>query len=213
MGKQENNQDTLLLYSTYVALYLNDNACNSFRDLGVYIRNSDKESQKIYRAVMKRINSYFEQLNKIVEEHSEFLSDIFSSLDDIIEDAQHEYESFLYDMYLDVDKEQAEFLSKLDLSRSLVAISVHGNKTINANLSKMIDKPYGSLAQYRLTEILRVADNLASWVFRHYDMDKISEEKKKLAVQKMNELVQILVGKEAFDKSYNKAVEQNGLHS
>ena len=47
----------------------------------------------------------------------------------------------------------------------------------------------------------------------HYDMDKISEEKKKLAVQKMNELVQILVGKEAFDKSYNKAVEQNGLHS
>lgn len=202
---ETDDKANLVLYSMYITLYINDFACNSYKDVYSFSRTFDKESKKLYRALMRRINYYFEQINKVLGDKSEYVANIFSLFDDMVEPYAEEYHWSLCKLYGDVcDYDGNEFYALVEFSRSLVDICVAANVRITENLSKAFNEEVDNLISFRLTEIQRVSNNFADWVYRHCDTSKIDINKRNYAVSKMNELVEALVSKEMFDNIYNQ---------
>ena len=201
---ETNEKANVVMYSMYITLYINDYACNSYRDVFLYRDNFDKESKKLYRALIRRINAYFEYVNKLIGDKSEYMSDIFALFDDMVEQPAKEYLNALIDLYKDIDDVLYKYFAYIEFSRSLVDISVVSNIRITENLNKIFKEEVDNLKRYRLTEIHRVSNNFADWVYRHCDTSKMDINKRQVAIEKMNQLVNAFINQEGFEKIYKK---------
>ena len=81
---EQGREDNILKYTTYTILYVNDLACNCIKDLMPFIAHKDKETQKIYGALLKRATNYLRFVRSVIKEESNnFLADYNSVMDDI----------------------------------------------------------------------------------------------------------------------------------
>lgn len=198
--------DKALLFMLYTTLYSNDMVCNSIKDLERYVRDKDKETQKIYGALNKRVGEYFKKTNKILNESSYFLADFSAYLDDYVDDALFNLRSFIYSNYADAGIDDAEYLSCLEMTRSMCAISCEHIDGIQKQLVKENLLPH-RFEYGNMTELFRILNNLCLWSYRKIDKDTMVNFNKEELAAKINDVMHGIFNFERFNNAYAYAHE------
>lgn len=151
--------------SIYNIMYVNDLACACIIQMKDFIKNQDKETQKIFGALEKRQRAYEHLISKIIETNIEFLSEYNSCMD---ESVQPKLEDFINEMKLALDSigvENSYFVALAEIARTIVGYSV---KNVENRVKECLKYKKDSvhLRQYKMLDMLRVAENLSNWVSR-----------------------------------------------
>lgn len=198
-----------LVYATYVIIYANDTACNSVLELETFIKDEDKETKKLYRALKRRALGYIRYFNNLVGELSWFTSEYFGSMDegniDLIDDMYDELERYL----VECGAEKPQLYAKLEQVRLLCHIAVEIHNSLMKECSKNNIATY-SLKSYRLGELKRVSDNLSEWCDRHFKSNKPCDmSANKVLIGIMRDINTSLMSYENFIKSYELSCNVN----
>lgn len=146
-------------------MYVNDLACACIVQMKDFIKNQDKETQKIFGALEKRQRAYEHLISKIIETNIEFLSEYNSCMD---ESVQPKLEDFINEMKSALDSigvENSYFVALAEIARTIVGYSV---KNVENRVKECLKYKKDSvhLRQYKMLDMLRVAENFSNWVSR-----------------------------------------------
>lgn len=204
MNKEQ--QANCTLYSMYTILYLNDATCNNILALSKYVKNRDKETRKIFGALEKRSFDYFYKLRKIIGlDKMYFFSDFCSEMDGVVDPLIEKYEESIKKTYEKHGLTDCEFYAKVETIRSLSDLSIIAGKRILERLLEVSDKSK-NLNQYLLTEINRITQNFATWVYRK-EKKGIDLNKEEDVLNNLNKLYQEVIDYKNFEKSYKEALK------
>lgn len=207
----------VVIFCTYAILYANDLSCNLIKDLGRYINGMDKETKKIYGALMKRIRNYDRTLEKIMGDAYPFFADYNANMDEINDSYLSAFRESIVKFYEKLNFENSEFLGYMEAAHVSLTFAKSVRKVVLDVASKQ-KVNVGCLYTYELSELHKIMDNLSYWCYRHVrkqvqedlnlfeDYDIISN------FTKMNEN---LLNYDVFEKCYVKTIkdreEENGL--
>lgn len=199
-------EDRLLLYSIYTILYLNDTACFSVQQLNKDVMERDKESQKIYKALLKRNKFYLNKMSSIVDRSIDYYCDYCTAMDEICDNAYSNFKDSLQKAYKEVGIDDYEYIAKVETMRSMVEISVEaGKKTIDSTC-KYIPQTRG-LESYLLKDMLRIANNFSNWAYRKVPKDiRLDFNENSDVMQKFRTLSTCLIDYFSFEKAYISAI-------
>ena len=189
-------EERLLLYATYSILYLNDTACFAIQQLGQKIPEN-KESKKIYGALIKRSRQYLSEINKIVDNKMDYYCDeqFFS------------FKKSLQKAYAYANIENSEYFALVETMRSTVDLAVEAGKNIVEKLKKMMPE-VSYLLNYLPVDMLRVANNFANWEYRKIPKDiVINFNEESEVMQEFRKLSECLIDYNSFDKAYRTSVD------
>lgn len=206
-GITKEQEERLLLYATYTILYLNDTACFAVQQLGRSVKEKDKESQKIYEALLKRSSTYLKQLSSIIQSNIDYYCDYCTGMDDRADEAYTDFKKSLVGTYNKYNIEDFEYMSEVETMRSMVELSVEGGLKIINDVSKHTQQAK-YLEKYLLVDMMRVANNFSNWSYRKVPKDvKIDFNKDNDVMIKFHELSKILLDYFSFDAAYRNAVK------
>lgn len=83
--KMELQGELALRIAIYNILYVNDLACACVIDMKDKVKTQDKETQKIYSALLKRQWNYEREITKIIGEQIGFCADVNAEMDDSVQ--------------------------------------------------------------------------------------------------------------------------------
>ena len=199
-------EERLLLYATYTILYLNDTACFAIQQLSSRVPN-DKESKKIYGALLKRSKQYLSKIDKIVDNKIDYYCDFCTEMDSICDEQLFAFKKSLQKSYNDANIDNHEYLSMVETMRSMVDLAVTAGKDVITKLSVSLPK-LSWLSNYLIVDMLRVANNFANWEYRKIPKSVIinfNEESE--VMQEFRKLSECLIDYNSFDKAYRKSIE------
>lgn len=207
MEIKKEQENKLLLYAMYTILYLNDTACNCVKELEPYIANKDKETKKIYGALKKRVNTYFNAINKVVDKNIDYLADYCSEMDDICYDSMLNFKNALYDVYCSHTLDDSEYYTQVETMRSMVEMSKFAtNKVIDTIKYKVPNTSW--LSNYMIPDFSKIANNFADWVYRKTPKDiQINFNEDSETMKYFREMSSLMVDFKSFDAAYTKAAE------
>ena len=198
-------EERLLLYSTYTILYLNDTACFAIQQLGSKIPE-EKESRKIYGALLKRSREYLSKIEKIVDKKIDYFCDYCTEMDSICDEQYVAFKNSLQKSYTIANIKNAEYFATIETMRSMVDLAVEAGKKVIASINVALPKA-NWLLNYLPNDMLRVANNLAKWEYRKIPKDIVVDLNEDSEV--MREFVKLsecLIDYNSFDKAYRKAI-------
>lgn len=198
-------EERLLLYSTYTILYLNDTACFAVQQLGSNIPE-EKETRKIYGALLKRSREYLSQIEKIVDKKIDYFCDYCTEMDNICDEQYFVFKNSLQKSYAIANIKNAEYFATIETMRSMVDLSVEAGKSVVSKISAALPKAKW-LLNYLLVDMLRVANNLAKWEYRKIPKDIVINFNEDSDVMKeFRKLSECMIDYNSFDKAYRKAI-------
>ena len=212
---EDKTNSNVAIYCVYAILYANDMSCNLIKDLGVFIKDMDKETKKIYGALMKRIRNYDTSLNRIIGNSFEFFADYNANMDDINDECLFNFRNSIVKFYESLNFKDYKFLGYLEAAHTSLTFA---ENVMNVVLDVAKKRGIGvePLRTYNLSELKRVMDDLSYWCYRHVrkTMDgtiNLFEDKDIIAsFAKMNEN---LLNYDVFEKCYAKTVnERNSIN-
>lgn len=198
-------EERLLLYSTYTILYLNDTACFAIQQLGSKIPE-EKESRKIYGALLKRSREYLSKIEKIVDKKIDYFCDYCTEMDSICDEQYVAFKNSLQKSYTIANIKNAEYFATIETMRSMVDLAVEAGKKVIASINVALPKA-NWLLNFLPNDMLRVANNLAKWEYRKIPKDIVVDLNEDSEV--MREFVKLsecLIDYNSFDKAYRKAI-------
>lgn len=199
-------EERLLLYSTYTILYLNDTACFAIQQLGSKIPE-EKEVKKIYGALLKRSREYLGKINKIVDNKMDYYCDYCTTMDEICDEQLFAFKKSLQKAYHDANIEDAYYYSEIETMRSMVDLAVEAGRKVVESIHVSLPKAKW-LLNYLPVDMLRVANNLANWEYRKipkHIVVNLNEDSE--VMQEFRKLSECLIDYKSFDTSYRKAIE------
>ena len=199
-------EERLLLYATYTILYLNDTACFAIQQLNSRVPN-EKESKKIYGALLKRSKQYLAKIDQIVDNRMDYYCDFCTEMDSICDEQFFAFKKSLQKAYACSNIENAEYFSLVESMRSMVDLSVEAGKNVIEKLKVALPK-ITWLSNYLPVDMLRVANNFAHWEYRKIPKDiVINFNEESEVMQEFRKLSECLIDYNSFDKAYRKAIE------
>lgn len=207
---EQGREDNILKYATYTILYVNDLACNCIKDLMPFIAHKDKETQKIYGALLKRATNYLRFVRLVIKEESNnFLADYNSVMDDINDESVVLFKEAIINAYKQGNISEYEFLGNVEVARSMFYLSI---ATLDCLISKLSSSAINSfcLNTYSLKPYSYIMDNFVKWCYRFAekemscDLDISTDEEVMKHFVKINEN---LLNYESFDKCYSEALK------
>lgn len=204
IDKQEEN---VMLYATYNVLYVNDIACNLVKELICDIDDKDKETKKIFGALLKRAKEYFKKVESIIGTRIDYFADYCGEMDDICDQYIDKFRNDLYEAYSSHNIENPLWYAKVETMRSMCELAVHSNKHLVERIS--VKYPRAKWLNYYLIEdILKVANNFTHWVYRKVPKDiSIDFNKDSDVMISFRELNTALMEYDNFEKCYLQAIE------
>lgn len=200
----------LLKYAMYTMLYANDLACNCIIELEPYVKEKDKETKKIYKALLKRAKHYKKCIRELIgEKANRFLGDHNSFMDDINQECVEEYRDSIIEAYYKNGIKEFEFLGYLETARSLFYLSITSLDCIVEKLTKEGIKSY-NLKNYSLRPYSSIMDNLVKWCYRHAEKEaseNLDLAKDKEVMEWFGKINENILDYESFAACYNKASE------
>lgn len=198
-------EDTLCLYAIYTILYMNDMACFSVQQLNKQVMNKDKESKKIYGALLKRSRLYLNKIEEVVDRTLDVWCDYCTNMDDICDDAYSKFKEELFNTYNKSNIEDCDYMANVEVMRSMVELSVEAGKHIIKDVCMYIPDATW-LQNYLLVDMMRVANNFANWSYRKVPRDvKINFNDESEVMVKFHEFSSLLIDYGNFNKSYHQA--------
>lgn len=198
-------EERLLLYSTYTILYLNDTACFAIQQLGSKIPE-EKEVKKIYGALLKRSKEYLSKIDKIVDNKMDYYCDYCTAMDDICDEQYFAFKKSLQNAYAYANIENEEYFSTIETMRSMVDLAVEAGKKVISSINAALPKA-NWLLNYLPNDMLRVANNLAKWEYRKIPKDIVIDFNEESEVmQEFRKLSECMIDYNSFDKAYRNAI-------
>lgn len=188
--------------SIYNIMYVNDLACACIIQMKDFIKNQDKETQKIFGALEKRQRAYEHLISKIIETNIEFLSEYNSYMD---ESVLPKLEDFIDEMKSALDSigvENSYFVALAEIARTIVGYSV---KNVENRVKECLKYKKDSvhLRQYKMLDMLRVAENFSNWGSRK--CGKLDLNKCDNAMKAYRNLDKTLTNREIINEALFKA--------
>lgn len=196
------DENYIITTSIYNIMYVNDLACATIIELWDKIKHQDKETQKIFGALKKRQALYERLIAKILEKEQNFLAEYNSYMDEYVQDKLTSFVSAMTTMFTKEGYENAEFLALTEVMRTMVGYSVLNVENRVKECLKY-KKDCVHLRQYKLNDLLRVAENFSDWVTRK--VTKLDINKDEQVILTYRELDKTLTNSEIINEALYKA--------
>lgn len=207
MGKEEEN--LILKYAMYTILYSNDLACNCIKEVSPFIEGKDKESKKIYKALMRRVVDYQRLIRSIIHEGgNNFLAEYNSYMDDVNDQEVEDYRYALRVAYRDAGITEYDFIGYLETARSMFYLSINVIEALIMRLSKDGIKSY-NLKNYSLKSFAYIMDNLINWCCRNVEKevdDTFDITKNEAVMKSFANINENILNFDSFYTCYNNAL-------
>lgn len=114
----------VLTTAIYNIIYVNDLACASVISLMDKVKKQDKETQKIFGALVKRQRAYEKEFSNILVKEQGFLAEYNSYMDERIQDKLEAFQKAMIHSFTSRGYENAEFIALVEVMRTIVGYSV-----------------------------------------------------------------------------------------
>lgn len=196
------DESYIITTSIYNIMYVNDLACATIIELWDKIKYQDKETQKIFGALKRRQALYERLIAKILQKEQNFLAEYNSYMDEYVQDKLTSFVSAMTTMFAKEGYENAEFLALTEVMRTMVGYSVLNVENRVKECLKY-KKDCVHLRQYKLNDLLRVAENFSDWVTRK--VTKLDINKNEQVISTYRELDKTLTNSEIINEALYKA--------
>ena len=163
-----------LQLAIYNIMYVNDLGCACIVDMKDKVYDQDKETKKIFGALLKRQWKYEKEITKILGEYNELFAEYNSEMDDKIHGNVSDLYEAIYNFMVSNKVENAKFIAYAELAYTIIDYSVN---SIEKRISECLkyNKDVVNLRQYKMLGMRDVSRNLCNWLCRHIkglDMNK-----------------------------------------
>ena len=202
--KMELQAELALRIAIYNILYVNDLACACVIDMKDKVKSQDKETQKIYSALLKRQWNYEREITKIIGEQIGFCADVNAEMDDAVQDK-------VFSLYVAIcgylkanNVDNCTFIAHAELAYTIIGYSILSiDKRIEE--CRKYNKDIVNLQRYKLIGMLDVSKNLCNWLERNcngLDLNDCQEIK-----EAYRELDKVLTNISVIENAISKAEE------
>lgn len=154
-----------LRIAIYNILYVNDLACACVIDMKDKVKTQDKETQKIYGALLKRQINYEKELLNILQGQINFCADVNAEMDDAVQDKVLSLYVAIYDYLKANNVDNCTFIAHAELAYTIIGYSIMSiDKRIEE--CRKYNKDVVNLQTYKLLGMRDVARNLCNWLGR-----------------------------------------------
>lgn len=154
-----------LRIAIYNILYVNDLACACVIDMKDKVKTQDKETQKIYGALLKRQINYEKELLNILQGQINFCADVNAEMDDAVHDKLFSLYGAIYDYLKANNVDNCTFIAHAELAYTIIGYSILSiDKRIEE--CRKYNKDVVNLQAYKLLGMRDVARNLCNWLGR-----------------------------------------------
>lgn len=161
----------IVLMAVYQTMYLNELVCCCVHDIKPSISKMDKETQKIFKAAIKRVREYEKEMIKIAGSSSNVYVDFNDIMDYTIQPLLDKYRDAVYSHFNSIKNVEYPYICALiELARSMTK---HSIMEISNRIRDCIkyDEDSVSLRKYKQTDLLGILENLTKWIFRKVEED------------------------------------------
>ena len=211
---KDKKDSNVVLYCVYSILYANDLSCNLIKDLDKFVKNKDKETRKIYGALIKRVNNYKRMLYEILGDSIGFFADYNENMDNINDENLTKFRDSIINFYKEQGFDDYEFLGYLEAAHTSLVFS-NNVRNVVLDVAKQHEVDVKRLYIYNLFELKKVMDDLSHWCYRHVRktlVEEINLFQDKGILENFAQMNENLLNYDNFEKCYTKTVnERNGL--
>lgn len=158
----------------YSILYVNDLACYTVCNLFDHVKEQDKETQKIYGALLKRYKKYDHYLLELLNDQIYDMAEYTSDMEENVMPKLNDFIQAMTDAIKSINVDNYSFIALVEVMRVMLEYSVMNvENMVKACLKYQKDVVY--LRQYKLTEMKAIAENLSEWCSRKcngFDLNK-----------------------------------------
>lgn len=195
-----------LQIAIYNMVYVNDLACACIIDMKDKVKYQDKETQKIYRALLKREYNYEKRLTEILGDSIGFCAEYNSEMDDVVKDKICNLYDSIYNFLKKNGVDNSAFLAHAELAYIIIGYSILSiDKRIEE--CRKYNEEVVNLRGYKLTEMGIISDNLCKWLGRKCKC-VVNLNKDKEIKDAYNELDKVLTNCSVIENSLIKAREK-----
>lgn len=161
MKEQADNVD-IITFAIYNVLYLNEINCIYINRIKEVLDKNDKESQKIYGAIARRIENYENSISKILGSKKLYFACFNDAMDEKIIKFTEKYRKAIQIALKSNGLTCFEELAAIETAYTFVDFSI---KTIDKIVKDCIkySKEIVNLRSYRMIEILSILSDLSKW--------------------------------------------------
>lgn len=161
----------IVLMAVYQTMYLNELVCCCVHDIKPSISKMDKETQKIFKAAIKRVREYEKEMIKIAGTSSNVYVDFNDIMDYTIQPLLDKYRDAVYSHFNSIKNVEYPYIcSLIELARSMTKHSIMEISNRIRDCLKY-DGDSVSLRRYKQTDLLGILENLTKWIFRKVEED------------------------------------------
>lgn len=161
----------IVLMAVYQTMYLNELVCCCVHDIKPSISKMDKETQKIFKAAIKRVREYEKEMIKIAGSSSNVYVDFNDIMDYTIQPLLDKYRDAVYSHFNSIKNVEYPYICALiELARSMTKHSIMEISNRIRDCLKY-DEDSVSLRKYKQTDLLGILENLTKWIFRKVEED------------------------------------------
>lgn len=155
-----------LKYLMYSMLYINDLACSCVIDMKDKIYGQDKETRKIFGALLKREDHYEKTVNQIMDNIIDRFAEFNLEMDEKIKDKREDLYLCILSYLKSKGVENAEFIAYVELAYMITDWSVNYIETRVRECMKY-DRNVVNLRSYKLLGTRDILSNLCKWANRN----------------------------------------------
>lgn len=211
---KDKKDSNVVLYCVYSILYANDLSCNMIQDLERFVKCKDKETRKIYGALIKRVKKYKSMLYEIMGDAVGFFADYNENMDDINDENLTKFRTSIINFYKEQGFDDYEFLGYIEAAHTSLVFS-NNVRNVVLDVAKQHEVDVKRLYIYNLLELKKVMDDLSHWCYRHVRktlVEEINLFQDKGILENFAQMNENLLNYDNFEKCYTKTVnERNGL--
>ena len=209
MEEISEEEKAMAIYAFHIVLYTNDIALYSVKELKKFVKDKDKETQKKYGAVMKRIKKYdkdlYERLGPVdiyfYADFNGFMDDYF---DKDIEGLRRSAEwIFKCNGYTDTF-----YISKIETAFAMICLAVSIANSYISGLKKNGARTF-ILPDYKLDEIKKIVEDLYDWTMFLQHKDKVLDLSRYKSIKRYFDRIKAnIVDRDIFEKAYSYALKE-----
>lgn len=155
----------IIRIAIYNILYVNDLACYTVYNLFDLVKKQDKETQKIYGALLKRYKTYDHALLKTFEDQIYNIAEYSSNMEEYVMPKLNDLTAAVTEALKGINAENYSFIALVEVARTMLGYSVmNAENRVKECLKYQKDSVY--LRQYKLIEMAKIAENLSTWCSR-----------------------------------------------
>ena len=165
-----------LQIAIYNMIYVNDLACACVIDMKDKLQEQDKETKKIFGALVKRQVVYEKEITRIVGNKIDFCAEYNSQMDEKIKSLVQDLYDAIYNFLNKNGVENCTFIALAELCYTITSYSVN---SIEKRISECLkySQDILNLRSYKLSEMEKISRNLCNWLCRKIkDMDMNKDE-------------------------------------